>query len=325
MDFFTYEVIAVIVIAWLILYPILLFIPWYQWWNKYDPQRKYGCISFAKLAYFKYNYPFFVIVNNISGSTRFEQDWWVFFINSILVGEAKGVVDQQPGSPPGLCTPQTLCDSLIPTQYPLGVLPIFGKQWPTNPEDWKKLLLAWMGMLSVPTDPSNWNPNVTLWNSFPDNFLANWGISPNSPIVIGFITGKDSFNGITTYITAIEPLLGFPTGGSEGYGGFMGFLQASSGSINSLDAVNNAIWGQLPVPTRIASAQNNDKKCNASSAVSGAIGTGLGGAFAGGAIFGSAAGTAAFPGIGTVLGAIIGALVGAVVGGTVGAWGGNCL
>lgn len=315
MELFTYEVIAVLVIAWLILYPILLFIPWYQWWNTYSLQNQQDCISFAKLAYFKYNYPLYTIVNNISGSTKFEEDWWVFFINSLLVGEAKGVVDQQPGSPPGLCTPKTLCTSLIPSDYPINILPIFGRQWPQNVPDWKKLLLAWTGMSSVPSDPSDWKPDLNVWNNT-DNFLAAWGISPNSPIVIGFITGKVSFNGNTTYTTAIQPLLGFPTGGPEGYGGFMGFLQAGSGSINSLDALNNAIWGQEPIPSRIKNSQDSGKKCSTNSIVSSGIGMAASGALAGGMMAGPET-----LGISILIGALIGALVGAFTG----AISGNCL
>ena len=142
---FEYEIIAIVVILWMIIYPILIFIEWYGWWNKNTPKGEtYDCFSLASLAYFKFNYPLFLIVNNLYGPSRFVGDWQVLFISAIMGGEAKGFVD--PNNPNvGLCTPATLCHTLVPTQYPEengGLLPgNFGRNWPTEQNEWKRLFM----------------------------------------------------------------------------------------------------------------------------------------------------------------------------------------
>lgn len=311
MDFFTYEVIAVIVIAWLILYPILLYIDWYQWWNKYDPKRQYRCFSPVAISYYKNNAILYWIYNYLltPGPNQFKYDWWVIFIGGIISGEA---VEINTG---GLCTPRTLCHSLVPDSPPYTFFPGIGQRWPQSESEWKPVIMSWLGFTTVPTEASGWNPNSTTWN-VRDNFLATWGIPPTSPAVIGFITGNSTFNGDKIWPGTLNPLLGLFSSDGLNFGGWFGFLQQGGnfGGFELLEA-QRAIWSTEPIPQRIQNAQNNAKKCSAASIVSGAVGTGMGGAFAGAAL-----GTELAPGVGT----IIGLLIGVLAGGAMGAWGGNC-
>jgi hypothetical protein len=309
---FEYEIIAIVVIVSLILYPILIFIDWYTWWNKYDTKKQYSCFSLASLAYFKYNYPFYLIVNNLYGPSRFDADWQVQFITAIMGGEAKGIVGSNPND--GLCTPATLCHTLVPTEYP-GLLPHgFDRQWPTSndgPKGWKALLMAWMGMTKIPSSQAEYSKIATAginkWNEPTNsNFLAKWGISPLSPIVVAFIMGQTTFGTDVIDSSAIEPLLGKPLGGlGEGKGGWFGFLKAGTpGYLNSVDQAFRAVWSsESPPPSSITNAHKS--KCSGTAIASGAVGMAASGAMAGGMIA---------PPEGIVIGAILGGLVGAFTG-----------
>jgi len=309
MGIFEYEIIALIFILWLIIHPLLIFLPWYAWWNKLDSTSE-KCFSLATLAYYKYNYPLYLIYNDIftTGPSRMKEDYWVEFLNGIMSSQAYGIV------PGGLCTPKTLCTSLIPTEYPIDPLPSpFFSEWPKTVQDWRGLILSWMGMTTPPSSPSEYKPNFDIWNSRV-NFLNDWGISPNSPIVVGFVTGLSNWGDDKVYPTAILPLLGFPAAGGSGqdFGGWFGFINAGDPWSNGgLNEINRAIWSSEPT-AQGKKVQNRKPPCDTAGVAAGAIGSGV--------AFGAMGGMALGP-----PGAIIGAIAGAIVGALTGAVGGHCL
>ena len=312
-----YKIIGAFLIVWLVVYPLLIFLPWYIWWNKHDHGKKHNCFNLALLAYYKYNYPLYKLLNFVSsGQSQMKGDYWVIFLNGIMTSEAVGVIEQ------GLCTPKTLCESLIPTDAPRGSLPApFLRKWPSSSSGWKQLLMSWMGMTKVPGSQSEWRPNMTTWNN-PLNFLANWGITPNSPIIIGFVTGESTWGNDEVYPTALNPLLGIRGGGPSGtdYGGWFGFLQDGHPfGERGLNEVNRAIWSNEPVPQG-QKIKKHVSKCDKSSVAASAIGTGI--------AMGAMGGLAAAPetvGISIPVGIVIGLLGGILTGGLTGAVGGHCL
>lgn len=305
------EILFIIVIVWFFISPLLVFMPWYKWWRQYDPDHQSNCFSLSAIAYYKYNNIAYRLLNFITPPrNQFKHDWWVIFIAGIMVGEAIGIQSN------GICTPKSLCVSLIPTDYPTGILPGLGRQWPTNVDQWRNILLSWTGMGAIPSDPSGWNPNEDTWNNNPDNFLARWGITPNSPAVIAFITNWGKYNGDTIFPSSLEPLLGISGAAGLLYGGWFGYLQQGDNFANyGLDEANRNIWSD-EIPENIAKNQQDAASCSGASIAQGALGTGMGGAFAGAAII---------TGPLAPVGAAVGFLIGAIVGGLMGAWGGNCL
>jgi len=312
---FEYALLFIIVLVYLIVSPILLFLPWYTWWNKNDPHRKYSCFRLASMAYYKYNYPLYLLVNILTGPQRFQHDWWVLFLAAIMTGEGKGLVSDNPNE--GLCTPKTLCESLIPSEYPITPLPgKYGRNWPENSSEWRGLLTSWMGMSKIPVTEAEYKPNATIWNNAPNNFLKEWGITPYSPIVIGYVTGLSTYQNEPVYSTPMEALLGNPPGGSlgESGGGWWGFLQ-SGGNFGDrgLDEANRAVWSHEGPPSHIANGQKG--KCSGAAVASGAVGMAASGALAGGMLAPESLG----------LSIPIGALIGALLGSFTGAIGGHCL
>jgi len=317
MDLFVYEILIIILIIWFFLYPILYFIPWYQWYRIHDPGNNYSCFSIASIAYYEYNNIAYRLLNLLTPPTfQFKYDWWVLFISGIMAGEAVDIVAN------GICTPQTLCDSLIPYEYPLTVLPGTGRRWPITVPEWQNLILNWTGMSQVPSDPSGWQPNVDTWQSAPDNFLNAWGIPPNSPAVIGFVTNWSSFNGDVIFPNVLNPLLGIKQG-PVALGGWFGFLQQGDNfGTYGLDEANRVVWS-TEIPVNIANSQSSTTGCSTAGIVSGAFSGGLGGGFAGAPIAGALAGAAAGSTV-PVVGTIIGAVLGIAIGGILAAWSGGC-
>lgn len=310
MDWFIYEFLIVLFLTWALLFPILLYIPLFRWWRENDPKNEYNCLSISLMAYYKYNNIIYRLFNFASqNAVQFKYDFWVIFIASIISGEAAGVVPQ------GICTPKTLCKSLIPTDTPIGPLPTGGRVWPTATGDWQKLLAAWSGQTTVPSDPSNWNPVPGAWAKDPTNFLAAWGITEFSPAVIGFVTNtSDENKGI--YPDSILPLLGLSNAQGDIAGGWLGYLQYGDDfNGGGMSEADRRIWSNV-IPPNISNGRK--QQCQAAGIVSQGIGLGMGGAFAGAAL------GSVVPGVGNVIGAIIGFFVGAAAGAALGGWSGGC-
>lgn len=281
--------------------PLLQFRGWFQWWNTQDPKKQYRCLSLINLAYFNNNTLLYEITDQFftTENNRFTHKWWVYFITGFMYGAAVDLV------PDGYVTPKSLCGSLIPDTIPQNLYN--GKhEWPSQPEDWKKAITSWGKITFV---NGKYSYDLKAWQNEPDNFLVQWGISPDAPIIIGFITNQSSYNGQKVYPSLMHPLLGFKSGLSAG--GWYGFLQQGDdfGGMGISEA-NRAIWSD-DIPAAITKSQNSGK-CNTASITQGALGTGMGGAFAGFAMGGP-------------VGAIIGALIGAGVGGSLSAASSGCI
>jgi hypothetical protein len=311
-----FSIIFCIIILIVVIYitPLIQFQSWYDWWNTYDPGNKYKCFSLTMMAYYKYSYIAYESYKLVTPlPNQFTYDWWALFLSSIMAGEAFGIV------PNGLCTPKTLCESLIPGDYPINPLPPNNvRAWPTTENEWTNLLMAWLGFTSIPLHEDDWKPDLKKWSD-PDNFLNKWGIPADSPAVIAFVTDWPVYKSDKIYPEVLVPLLGLQGGiGGFSAGGWFGYLQAGQDfGGNGLVEANRMIWSSEPLPS-INKAQN-ESKCNAANITSGAIGMGMGGAFAGQAI----ATAFAFETAG--LSVIIGGLVGLLGGGALTAAGSGCI
>lgn len=286
-------ILFIIWIAFSVLNPVIQLKPWFQWFNDLDPQKKYRCFSVMDIANFKYNNLMYKITNLFkSDEVKFKYDFWVYFIWGIMTAQGLHIISNK-----GLCTPKTLCSSLIPSDYTSVNLPGgFGRNWPVGKDDWKKLIGLWASVPDVTKltqdtydDVTKGGVNVKDWydqTKFPNNFLARWGISPMSPAIIGFITNWSDFRNDKIYPNTLDPLLGIKGLGTPA-GGWFGFLQAGDDfGGNGLLEANRTIWSDEPPPmaSDMINGQAGGKSCNAASIASGAIGMGMGGAFAGSAM-----------------------------------------
>lgn len=321
--------------------PILSYQSWFKWWNKYDPNKKYRCVPLYTLAFFNSSVITYNIVNSLETESKtIEYKWWVYFITGLLQGSAIGIV------PNGICTPKTLCESLIPYNVPINTYYQSKNDaqtgndtamWPTSAGarntnkhgdkitketrgfGWKGAIMSWGNITYDSSLPNNqqykWDDTIWFDPNNTDNFLAKWGIPPNSNIIIAYITGlsKSPLDGEILY-NALEPLLGIKTGNSSG--GWYGFLQlGDTFADRGILEVNRLIWSEEPTDIAKQITQNQKPKCNGASIASGSIGLAMAGAFAGIAI----------PGIGNLVGALIGGIIGAVTGGTLSAASQKCI
>lgn len=339
-------VLLILFLVFVFFTPIISYQSWFKWWNKYDPDKKYRCVPLYSLAFFNSSVIVYNIINLFqSESKKIEYKWWVYFITGLLQGSAIGIV------PNGICTPKTICESLIPYSVPVNnyYQSVDDAQqgmpkamWPTSTGirntnkkgeqitnqtrgfGWKGTIMSWGNITYDPSLPLakqyNWDDNMWFDPSNTDNFLAKWGIPPNSGLIVAYITGlsKSPIDGEILY-NGLEPLLGIKTGNSSG--GWYGLLQLGDkfGDRGILE-VNRLIWSEQPRDIAKQITQNQKPNCNGASIISGVIGTGMGGAFAGGAI-----GSAIAPGPGTVIGAVIGTIIGGATGGTLSAASQKCI
>jgi hypothetical protein len=300
-------VIFIFCIILLFLLPLLKFRPWYRWWNTYDPDNKYNCFKISSLAYFESNTILYNISNLfIQPRQKFVYNWWVYFITGFMKGGAKGIV------PDGWVVPKHFCDSLVPDSPPINM-----KDWPVFAADWRPVIKSWG---NITFDQGKYVADTVAWAAEPDNFLwKDWGIPPDSGLIVGFITGYSTSplpGNETLWPDLIEPLLGIRTGIASG--GWFGFLQNNDNFAGrGLDEANRLIWADQRPQKLIQKGIKS--KCNGYGVAEGAVTTGIGGSFVGGMVgSGVAAATgaeagAAFGPIGILIGLIGGAITGAVL------------
>lgn len=310
--------IVLLVILVLAIQPLIAFSVWFRWWREHDPDNKYNCVSLVNLAYFHSNILLYDIINLFTTrNKKFDQKWWVYFITGMMMGQAVDIV------PGGLCTPKTLCESLVPDTFPLynyyesasdAKAGRSTSVWPTtmgvpntNTRDdkgkmnavtsdtrgygWKEALMTWGDITYDPKQKDatlRYQYDTDKWFANPDNFLGKWGIPPDSGAVVGFITGlsESPIDNETTWQASIPPLLGEISGFSAG--GWLGFLQVNGDfGGRGIAEANRILYANMPrpsVPNSVKKQQDKAKSCNVASLASGALGTGMGGAFAGGAL-----------------------------------------
>jgi len=256
-----------------------------------------------------------------TGPSQIKHDWWIYFIDSFITGAGIGL------TPGGYVTPKSLCESLIPQDYPFvefseddtqttATKPnSFNKDfWPTDVAGWKYVIGSW-GKITWSEQAGNQTYTVgdpDGWYRDTNNFLATWGIPPDSPMIMGFLTGWDMYQNSQLYARILEPLLGIKMGGSGGWWGFLEYGDNFGGE--GMIEINRIVWSDN-VPTKISVGAKKSKGCNVGSAVGG----GIGGAGVGAMVAGAAAGSA-----GGLIGMLVGVLIGGIVGGTATAAANGC-
>jgi hypothetical protein len=130
--------------------------------------------------------------------------------------------------------------------------------YPVSPEDWKGLIIEWMGSgwAWVYSDKSKFysiqsiqdGANYSKWfengTGRGDNFLARMGITPDTPLVETFINNVFNIDSLELDSNAMLNLLGTK---GQNAGGWIGYLQGMSKS--SQDSYTNIIRSRLNVPT----------------------------------------------------------------------------
>ena len=264
----------VLILLYITISPLLLYKDWFQWWNKYDPKKKYNCMSIADIAYFQKNLILYKIKTLFdAGNKTFTHDWWIYFMTAFMYGGAVGIV------PDGYVTPKSLCESIVPDKYPSNLPGGFGNDWPITIDDWKTLIKLW-GNIQIDNVNQKYTSNVKAWQSAPNNFFNTWGIPVDSPIIIGFLTNWTTYNGEAIYADYLHPLLGIQDGLRAG--GWMGFLQAGDNfGDRGLVEADRLIWSNDQPPQSIINGRDKNK-CNVGDVANNAINMGLAGFMAGG-------------------------------------------
>lgn len=251
--------------------PIVAFKPWYDWFDKYDPQKQYRrCLSPTIMAYF-YGPPiFFDIAKLFITQNEVPHTWYIDFIMSVMRSFGRDII---PGSKDSILVPRNICESLAPdendppealamrkamrlrkgTSVNVGGTSIrmpddgFGK-WPVSVDGWRALMCADKGLggwgCNYSTD--KWGEDNDAWGYEgvgATNFLWKfYGIPYNSALVKGFVTQSKSFSGLTDlYPDAMKPLLGIND--DQDVGGWYGLLRGGDrwGGYNSL-MVQSYVW-----------------------------------------------------------------------------------
>ena len=290
MDTFIIATVAFIMLAlyWLFVKPIIDYSLWIDWWNQNDGPT-FNCLDITALAYYNSNYLVYTLYNFIqSGNSRFETDAEVRFISNLINSYASGIAQN------GKLLPKHLCQSLVRTQRKNG------QNYPTDALGWNQLISSWADAnTSTPTGTgANWND--------PDNFLNDWGIQWNSPIVQSYLTDVGSKD---QYPNALKYLLNI-----DGYSGsFVGMMRYISSASESTGDFENIIWTISPEWYNSQGTPNTKdpsvKKCTTANNFGSIFQSGTTGVFLGTMLMEAVGGPIAI-GIGLAA-TIVGSLVGA--------------
>lgn len=101
--------IVVVIILLQVLLPIVSYSKWFQWWRDNNTDNKYNCLPLSLMAFYNSNTLMYNMVKLFTlRQNQFDHDWYIYFISGIMESQAVGIV------PGGLCTPRSLCESLLP-------------------------------------------------------------------------------------------------------------------------------------------------------------------------------------------------------------------
>jgi len=154
---------------------------------------------------------------------------------------------------------------------------------PNDTTSWKYLFIEWGAKtwniekdstLMVPALQPN---EVTDWldcASHPDNFLARYGILPDSVLIIAFIYGSynDSRTGLKLDATAFKNLIG-----TSNPGGWIGYLNGIDNSSMTKDEYDNILYSKYAIDVNIPKPKvNPSNDCDVGSNTISSIGIGLG-------------------------------------------------
>lgn len=157
---------------------------------------------------------------------------------------------------------------------------------------WREKIANWAGSTDSGKPDGFWvttsgvdmpNPETaTTWSKEwqdvgknPDNFMARMGISPDSPIIIGFINGKfnDPNTGLIFDANAFVKVLG---DSGPNLGGWLGYLKGSQKSDISEDDYVNFLYTSYSVKPNPSPASCGDDAAGWLGAVGSALGGGVG-------------------------------------------------
>ena len=154
---------------------------------------------------------------------------------------------------------------------------------PNDTANWKYLFIQWGAKtwekekdttLVVPSLPPD---EVKEWMNYelhPDNFLARYGILPDSPLIVSFIYGSynDAKTGLKLDSNSFKNLVGGSTPG-----GWVGYLNGLSSSNMSYDEYVNYLYTTLAIEVDIPKPNAPvSSGCDTGTNVLNSIGTGLG-------------------------------------------------
>ena len=185
--------------------------------------------------------------------------------------------------------------------------------YPNNSDiaSWREKIANWAGSTDSGKDDGFWittsgvdipNPKTaTTWSKEwqdldknPDNFIAAMGISPDSPIIIGFINDKfnDPNTGLLFDANAFVRVLG---DSGPNLGGWLGYLKGSQKATIDSDDYVNFLYTQYSVKPNPPPASCGNDVAGWLGAIGTALGAGVG-----------MAAMALFPGMGGWAGVMIG-------------------
>lgn len=256
--------------------PIEAFKPWFEWFDQWDPDKKYRCLTPTLMAYFYGPVFMFDVAKLASIEGAVPQDWYIDFIMSVMRTYGRGVIPGNEDS--SVMVPRNICQSLAPdsSDLPAAVdtlnavkfvkghsVNINGqdhymsedrvKQWPRTAEDWRVLMCdSHNGGWGCNFSDDKWTGDSNIWENSPTNFLWKFYAIPYDSVLIkGFVTNDESFEGRVLFPDALEPLLGVSVNQNEG--GWLGFLKGGDrwGDFNSL-MVQSYVWSDALSPKRPA-------------------------------------------------------------------------
>lgn len=257
--------------------PIVAFKPWFNWFDKWDSDKQYRCISPTLMAYFYGPVFMFDIAKMISRQDTARYDWYIDFIMMVMRTYGYGIIKGNAGA---VLVPRNICESLAPDKtdpkeallardamnFHKGISTIVNgetytlsadclKTWPKTPEDWYVIMCApkEVGGWGCNFKDETWQGDTDAWKT-KTNFLWNfYAIPQDSALIKGFIVKQPTWGGLRLMPDAILPLLGITEG--QTYGGWYGFLQRGDmwGNYNSA-SVQNFVWSSALTPSHPATA-----------------------------------------------------------------------
>lgn len=211
--------IVVVVILIQFLLPIVSFSKWFQWWRDNNTDNKYNCLPLTLMAFYNSNTLMYNIVKLFTlQQNQFDHDWYIYFITGIMESQAVGIV------PGGLCTPRSLCESLMPytliitendvKSYNAKINPnlkikipkplLQGGEEGSNKKfkltvskypklydvkgqgvSWREVLIGWGA--EDPQNPTTYPYKATLWFSFNDTNPGANRVTANFPCWMNFL------------------------------------------------------------------------------------------------------------------------------------------
>uniref|UniRef100_A0A6C0D0J0 Uncharacterized protein n=1 Tax=viral metagenome TaxID=1070528 RepID=A0A6C0D0J0_9ZZZZ len=200
----------------------------------------------------------FVLPRHVCKDITFKKEDGDYYFNNWLLDNPKYTTDIK-------LTYDSTCNRVYNTDGNCGVYPNY-----TDINGWKCLFREW-GIKDWDNDSSNPSEAVIEeWlnvEKHPDNFLARYGIKPDSPLIISFIKGEYNEDSLKLDRQAFLNLIGGTSGNVGGWIGYMLFMKNSN---ISADEYNNYLFSKLNTGS-ITRPSNPAKICSGTQTASAAL------------------------------------------------------